>query len=102
MQLQELPWGLARRTDRTFTTYVAAYADHPSSTPAPINQLPKESRSIIKHMLDPDPTTRWSIEDCLKDKWISTIASPAAALAAETKAAAAAKSKPSTPVLPAV
>jgi serine/threonine protein kinase len=78
MQLQELPWGLARKTDRTFMTYVGAYldAEHSHTIPAPINQLPKETRHVIKHMLDPDPATRWSVEECLKDKWVQTIAQP--------------------------
>lgn len=85
MQLQELPWGLARKTDRTFMTYVGAYHDsseHSHAIPAPINQLPKETRRVIKHMLDPDPASRWSIEECLKDKWVAAISSPDGANAA--------------------
>lgn len=71
MQLQELPWGVARKTDRSFTTYVAAYhGEHAHTVPAPLNNLPREARALIKHMLDPDPKTRWGIEECLKDKWL--------------------------------
>ncbi|KAL7410157.1 kinase-like domain-containing protein [Mrakia frigida] len=71
MQLQELPWGVARKTDRSFTTYVGAYhSEHLHAIPAPLNNLAREGRSLIKHMLDPDPKTRWGIEECLKDKWL--------------------------------
>jgi len=71
MQLQELPWGVARKTDRSFTTYVGAYhSEHVHAIPAPLSNLAREGRALIKHMLDPDPKTRWGIEECLKDKWL--------------------------------
>ena len=28
---------------------------------------------VIKHMLDPDPKTRWGIDEALKDKWVTAI-----------------------------
>jgi protein-serine/threonine kinase len=75
MQLQELPWGVARKTDRSFTTYVGTYhtEGHAHAVPAPLNNLPREARALIKHMLDPDPKQRWGIEECLKDKWLQGI-----------------------------
>ncbi|KAK4686700.1 hypothetical protein P7C73_g3421, partial [Tremellales sp. Uapishka_1] len=87
MQFQELPWRVAKQSDPTFATYTSQYhpppptanppngaAPTPSTTPAPLNNLiPRECRSVIKHMLDPDPKTRWGIEEALKDKWIQGI-----------------------------
>lgn len=85
MQFQELPWRVAKPTDSTFSAYAQAYKPNPdtiggslpgasSSTPAPLNNLvPRECRTVIKHMLDPDPKTRWNIDDALKDKWLASI-----------------------------
>jgi protein-serine/threonine kinase len=78
MQFQELPWRVAKNTDPTYNTYRSQYtlgtAESPSATPAPLNNLvPRECRSVIKHMLDPDPKTRWSIDDALADKWMMGI-----------------------------
>jgi protein-serine/threonine kinase len=83
MQFQELPWRVAKPSDTTFATYLSTFYPsltkpvdpaHPHPTPAPLNNLvPRECRTVIKHMLDPDPKTRWSIEDALKDKWMSGI-----------------------------
>lgn len=78
MQFQELPWRVAKNTDPTYNTYRSQYtlgtAESPSATPAPLNNLvPRECRGVIKHMLDPDPKTRWSIDDALADKWMMGI-----------------------------
>ena len=88
MQFQELPWRVAKHSDSTFASYVAAYAPNPNTiggslaeksgaphpTPPPLNNLvPRECRTVIKHMLDPDPKTRWGIEEVLKDKWMMGI-----------------------------
>ncbi|ADV22924.1 HAL protein kinase [Cryptococcus gattii E566] len=83
MQFQELPWRVAKPSDPTFAAYMQQYkpqhfvdasggAHHP--TPPPLNNLiPRECRSVIKHMLDPDPKTRWSVEEALKDKWLRSV-----------------------------
>lgn len=81
MQFQELPWRVAKSTDSSFSAYLHAY--HPKHalaegerhpTPPPLNNLaPRECRTVIKHMLDPDPRTRWSIDEALKDKWLQSI-----------------------------
>lgn len=88
MQFQELPWRVAKPTDPTFAAYTAAYAPNPNTiggsmaatagtphpTPPPLNNLvPRECRTVIKHMLDPDPKTRWGIEEALKDRWLAGV-----------------------------
>jgi protein-serine/threonine kinase len=81
MQFQELPWRVAKSADSTFSAYVNQYhPKHPLGegerhpTPPPLNNLaPRECRTVIKHMLDPDPKTRWSIDEALKDKWLQSI-----------------------------
>ncbi|WVO15291.1 hypothetical protein L204_102947 [Cryptococcus depauperatus] len=84
MQFQELPWRVAKSSDSTFATYLQQHKSHAggeansvthSPTPSPINNLvPRECRNVVKHMLDPDPKTRWSVEEALKDKWLTAIA----------------------------
>ena len=78
MQFQELPWRVAKNTDPTYNTYRSQYsfgtAESATATPAPLNNLvPRECRNVIKHMLDPDPNTRWSIDEALQDKWMKSI-----------------------------
>lgn len=73
MQFQEIPWRIAKNpSDPSFAAYVNSYFQ--SSSPAPLNNLmPKECHSIIKKMLNPDPKSRPSLEEILKDEWISGI-----------------------------
>lgn len=97
MVLQELPWGIARRTDRSFATYLSAYASnvdvgHAHAVPAPLNNLPRECRSLVKRMLDPDPRERWGVDECLKDPFVVGIDSSLLVKRFERKAAAAAGS----------
>ncbi|WRT68952.1 uncharacterized protein IL334_005934 [Kwoniella shivajii] len=77
MQFQELPWRVAKTSDSTFATYIQQYKGDGSEkppTPAPLNNLiPRECRNVIKHMLDPDPKTRWSVDEALKDKWLNSV-----------------------------
>jgi protein-serine/threonine kinase len=79
MQFQELPWRVAKSSDSTFATYAQQYLakGEPGThqpTPAPINNLiPRECRCVIKHMLDPDPKTRWGVDEALKDKWLAGV-----------------------------
>ncbi|OCF54456.1 HAL protein kinase [Kwoniella mangroviensis CBS 10435] len=78
MQFQELPWRVAKTTDPTFATYLSTYKGDGTTekppTPAPLNNLiPRECRNVVKHMLDPDPKTRWSVDEALKDKWLASV-----------------------------
>lgn len=79
MQFQELPWRVAKQADPTFATYLREYHHKPdanghSPTPPPLNNLvPRECRSVIRHMLDPDPKSRWTIDEVLKDKWLASV-----------------------------
>ncbi|WWC91317.1 uncharacterized protein L201_006260 [Kwoniella dendrophila CBS 6074] len=78
MQFQELPWRVAKTSDSTFQTYFSTYKGDGTTekppTPAPLNNLiPRECRNVIKHMLDPDPKTRWSVDEALKDKWLNSV-----------------------------
>lgn len=80
MQFQELPWRVAKPSDPSFATYLSQY--YPSGArpegapacPAPLNNLiPRECRHVVKHMLDPDPKTRWTVDEALKDKWMQSV-----------------------------
>ncbi|WWC73187.1 uncharacterized protein I206_107153 [Kwoniella pini CBS 10737] len=81
MQFQELPWRVAKTSDSTFATYAQTYKGDGTNgpnekppTPAPLNNLiPRECRNVIKHMLDPDPKQRWTVDEALKDKWLTSV-----------------------------
>lgn len=78
MQFQELPWRVAKNTDPTYNTYRSQYGtgttESATATPPPLNNLvPRECRNVVKHMLDPDPKTRWSVDEALQDKWMKSI-----------------------------
>lgn len=34
------------------------------------DSISEEGKDLIKHMMDPDPKTRWTIDQCLDSKWI--------------------------------
>ncbi|GAA5934310.1 uncharacterized protein JCM15063_004536 [Sporobolomyces koalae] len=73
MHFQELPWRVAKQSDPSFGPYVQLYSTS-SSTPPPLSNLvPRECRSIIRRMLDPDPKTRATTETILNDPWFSKI-----------------------------
>ncbi|GAA5879025.1 hypothetical protein JCM16303_001272 [Sporobolomyces ruberrimus] len=73
MHFQELPWRVAKTSDPSFGPYVQLYATS-SSTPPPLSNLvPRECRSIIRRMLDPDPKTRATTETILNDPWFAKI-----------------------------
>lgn len=37
------------------------------------DSISEEGKDLIKHMMDPDPKTRWTIDQCLESKWIVRI-----------------------------
>ncbi|GAA6033805.1 hypothetical protein JCM8097_000350 [Rhodosporidiobolus ruineniae] len=74
MNFQELPWRCAKRDDPSFGPYRSAYSPY-SSTPAPLNNItPRECRSLIRRMLDPDPKTRATTDEIMNDPWFKGIA----------------------------
>ncbi|CEQ40019.1 SPOSA6832_01594, partial [Sporobolomyces salmonicolor] len=73
MHFQELPWRVAKPSDPSFGPYLQLYSTS-SSTPAPLSNLvPRECRSIIRRMLDPDPKTRATTEQIIADPWFAKI-----------------------------
>ncbi|GAA6063218.1 hypothetical protein JCM10212_002440 [Sporobolomyces blumeae] len=73
MHFQELPWRVAKPSDPSFGPYLQLYHTS-SSTPPPLSNLvPRECRSIIRRMLDPDPKTRATTEVILADPWFNRI-----------------------------
>ncbi|GAA6000143.1 hypothetical protein JCM5350_000689, partial [Sporobolomyces pararoseus] len=73
MHFQELPWRVAKPSDPSFGPYLQMYSTS-SSTPPPLSNLvPRECRSIIRRMLDPDPKTRATTEVILNDPWFTKI-----------------------------
>jgi serine/threonine protein kinase len=73
MHFQELPWRVAKPSDPSFGPYLQLYSTS-SSTPPPLSNLvPRECRSIIRRMLDPDPKTRATTETILNDPWFNRI-----------------------------
>lgn len=72
MHFQELPWRVAKASDSCFGPYLHQYSQ--TASPAPLSNLvPRECRSIIKRMLDPNPATRATTEEVLLDPWFESI-----------------------------
>ncbi|GAA5864907.1 hypothetical protein JCM3774_004268 [Rhodotorula dairenensis] len=73
MTYQELPWRVAKLSDPSFGSYAQLYKTS-SSTPPPIsNIVPRECRSVIRRMLDPDPRSRLTTDEVIADPWFATI-----------------------------
>lgn len=66
----ELPWRMASRHDVSFVAFTASYA---SISPTPLFCLPRDARTVIKRMLNPDPEQRPQISDILAEPWVETI-----------------------------
>jgi len=78
LHFQELPWRAAQpATDQLYSAYVAACSSpHQAvaSCPPTINNLnPRACRSLIRKMLEPDPTHRSTIEEVMAHAWIQSI-----------------------------
>lgn len=72
MQAQELPWRVAKPTDPSFQSYIHHYPNSPA--PPPLGNLhPKDCRTVIKKMLDPNPKTRIGMDQVLADPWMKSI-----------------------------
>ncbi|KAH9453081.1 hypothetical protein Pst134EB_017015 [Puccinia striiformis f. sp. tritici] len=67
--IQELPWRVAKKTDPSFLSFYESYES--SLSPTPLINLVKESRKIIKKMLNPEPEHRVHIEQVLEDDWVA-------------------------------
>lgn len=73
MTFCELPWRVAKLSDPSFGPYAQLYKSS-SSTPPPLSNLvPRECRAIVRRMLDPDPKTRVTTEEVLRDGWFDSI-----------------------------
>lgn len=77
LHFQELPWRVAQSSDPLYAAYAQACASSTpaqSSCPPTINNLsPRACRPLIRKMLDPDPKSRWSIEEIVAFPWVQSI-----------------------------
>jgi len=85
MQFQELPWRMAKATkdNESYLEYVKACQSIKNSHngnekatvfPNTINLLsPRQSRSCIRNMLEPDTKLRWTTEEIMKNAWFESI-----------------------------
>ncbi|POY69992.1 hypothetical protein BMF94_7036 [Rhodotorula taiwanensis] len=73
MTYQELPWRVAKQNDPSFGSYAQLYKTS-SSTPPPVsNIVPRECRSVIRRMLNPDPKYRLTTDEVIADPWFASI-----------------------------
>ncbi|KAI5991099.1 Pkinase-domain-containing protein [Pisolithus orientalis] len=69
LHFQEMPWRVAQMSDNLYAAYANACIAHPT-----INNLsPKQCRSLIRRMLEPDPKKRAAIEDAMAHPWVESI-----------------------------
>lgn len=77
LHFQELPWRVAQTSDPLYAAYASACSAATaaqSSCPPTINNLsPRACRPLIRKMLDPNPKTRWSIEEVIAHSWVESI-----------------------------
>ncbi len=85
MQFQELPWRMAKATkdNESYLEYVKACQSIKNSHngnekatvfPNTINLLsPRQSRSCIRNMLEPDTKLRFTTEEIMKNAWFESI-----------------------------
>ncbi|KAG1049582.1 hypothetical protein G6F43_008097 [Rhizopus delemar] len=72
MSIRRFPWRLPRpEKDQSYKNFIT-----PSTQGAEklFKMLPRESRPIIKRILNPNPLERCSLEDVLADDWVKSIA----------------------------
>ncbi|KAI5997377.1 Pkinase-domain-containing protein [Pisolithus albus] len=72
LHFQEMPWRVAQMSDSLYAAYANAYKD--VIYPQTISNLsPKQCRSLIRRMLEPDPKKRTAIEDVMAHPWVKSI-----------------------------
>lgn len=72
MIIRRFPWRIPRPAqDQSFKNFIT-----PSSESAArlFKMLPRDSRSIISRILEPEPTKRCTLQQVLDDTWVSSIA----------------------------
>lgn len=71
MSIRRFPWRLPRpEKDQSYKNFVTPSAQGAEKL---FKMLPRESRSIIKRILTPDPAERCSLENVLEDEWVKSI-----------------------------
>ncbi|KAI8394070.1 kinase-like domain-containing protein [Radiomyces spectabilis] len=69
MTIRRFPWRLPRPShDKSYANYLT-----PRGPSQLMKVLPRYARPVMARMLDPDPTTRYTLEDVLMDPWVSSI-----------------------------
>ncbi|KIY45811.1 Pkinase-domain-containing protein [Fistulina hepatica ATCC 64428] len=86
LHFQELPWRAAQTTDTLYVAYASAcVAGHQQAQARPnplanvslpptiMNLSPRACRPLIRHMLEPDPRKRWTVEEVWAHEWVQSI-----------------------------
>ncbi|KAI8908214.1 kinase-like domain-containing protein [Powellomyces hirtus] len=68
MMFQRFPWHSAMQSDSNYVQYVQSGCKTKF-----FDRLPEGPRRVLKHMLEPDPEKRFTIEQCLDDAWVKSI-----------------------------
>jgi len=81
MMFSSVPWRAAKKSDPYFEHYLKCLRHNSSSSSSSssharfplFDRYPPLVRDLIYKMLDPDPNTRYSIEDVLQDPWFVSV-----------------------------
>ncbi|KAJ3157444.1 serine/threonine-protein kinase HAL4/sat4 [Geranomyces michiganensis] len=68
MMFQRFPWHAAMPSDTNYVQYVTSGCKTKF-----FDRLPEGPRTLLKRMLDPDPDKRYTIDQCLEDRWVKSI-----------------------------
>ncbi|KAK9721292.1 serine/threonine protein kinase [Basidiobolus ranarum] len=68
MILRKSPWDIARSSDKSYKLYL----EH-RKTGRFFNKIPSAAATILKKMLEPNPSMRASMDEILADSWIQSL-----------------------------
>ncbi|KAJ3141522.1 serine/threonine-protein kinase HAL4/sat4 [Geranomyces variabilis] len=68
IMFQRFPWHAAKPSDPNYEQYIKSGCKTKF-----LDRLPQGPRDLLRHMLEPDPEKRYTIEQCLEDPWVKSI-----------------------------
>ncbi|KAI8062207.1 kinase-like domain-containing protein [Gongronella butleri] len=71
MMIRRFPWKIPRPShDQSYRNFV-----NPSTQAAArlFKMLPRDARSVIAHILEPEPSKRYTLDQVLQDPWVASI-----------------------------
>ncbi|KAI9345572.1 kinase-like domain-containing protein [Obelidium mucronatum] len=68
-----VPWHVAKAADLHYAEYIKKRKPQYDTGYIPFDRLNEGSRHLLYHILEPDPTNRWTVQNILEDPWLSKL-----------------------------